>query len=86
MEKSEPLALYDDDEEESYFACKKQAIDEHLVLGTHRLLELERQDVSTISNYVLVREIPSIQDDFELHEESGTVNSDVKQNAYTLRG
>lgn len=42
IENSVPLALYDDELEESYLACRKHAIEVHLVLGTQRLLELKR--------------------------------------------
>lgn len=40
MENSEPLALYDVEEEESNLACRKQAMEVHCVLGTHKLDEL----------------------------------------------
>jgi hypothetical protein len=36
-----PLALYVDEDDESYFAWRKHAIEVHWELGTQRLLELE---------------------------------------------
>jgi len=41
MAKAVPLALYVEDAEASYFACKKQAIDVHAEPGTQRLLDLQ---------------------------------------------
>ena len=40
MEKAEPFALNVEDWAESYFACRKHAMDEHCTLGTQRLLDL----------------------------------------------
>jgi hypothetical protein len=42
MEKAVPLGVWDDDDDESYLAWRKHAIEVHLELGTHRLLELTR--------------------------------------------
>jgi len=36
---SEPLALYEDEADASYFECRKQAIEVHFELGTHKLLD-----------------------------------------------
>lgn len=44
MENSEPFALYVDEAVESYLACRKHAIDVHLVLGIQRLLDLRHTD------------------------------------------
>lgn len=40
MANSEPLALYVDEEEESYLEWRKHAIEMHLALGIHKLLDL----------------------------------------------
>lgn len=39
MENSEPFVLYVEEEDESYFVWRKQAMDVHWELGTQRLLE-----------------------------------------------
>lgn len=39
MENSVPLALYEDEADESYLVWRKQAMEVHWLLGTHRLLE-----------------------------------------------
>lgn len=41
MEKSEPLALCEDDDPDSYFAWRKHAMEVQPLLGTQRLLELQ---------------------------------------------
>ena len=43
MLNAEPLALYVDDAEESYFVWKKQAMDEQSFPGTQRFAELEEK-------------------------------------------
>jgi len=63
IEKSEPLTLYVDEACESYLACKKHAIEVHLVLGTQRLLELKGGvNGSTDRRRVI---LPSVKNDLE---------------------
>lgn len=63
MEKSDPLTLCVDEACESYLACKKHAIEVHLVLGTQRLLEL-RGSVNGSTDQKRVT-LPSVKDDLE---------------------
>lgn len=72
IENSVPFSLKVEDCDESYFACRKQAIDVHFTLGTQRLLELFR-DVSTHAHakciYALSN-VPSVKNDLELRGET----------------
>jgi len=68
MAKAVPLALYVEDAEASYFACKKQAIDVHAEPGTQRLLDLQKK-INQVAKKPLHRENgPSIENNLELED------------------
>ncbi len=65
MENSLPFALYVDEALLSYFWWRKQAIEVHCTLGTHRLLDLCESQYDEVANIYSIYP-PSIEDDLEL--------------------
>lgn len=85
MANSEPLALYVDEEEESYLEWRKHAIEMHLALGIHKLLDLTAYIYQLLLRRHRLSCLPGIKNNLELDKRIRKVRDHPEKTTNSLR-